>query len=100
MQGKGNTPAWLQAWTDRASYAVLSMTLIGFAVSVCTGEVVGVGQKTGDIKEDVKPFDNQILAICFTALKYFTMIGLYVGAIAAIYGIITFDPVMFFTEPQ
>jgi hypothetical protein len=33
-----------------------------------------------------------ICAACFTALKYLIMIGLYGGALAVVYGIITYEP--------
>ena len=35
------------------------MTLVVVVISLFTGEAVGGVQKTADIKEDVKPFDNQ-----------------------------------------
>jgi len=91
-QGKGNPPVWMQAWMYCATYAVLLMTLIVVVIPLFTGEVIGVNQKTGDLNEDVKPFDNFILAICFTVLKYFIMIGLYVGVVCIIYGAVTFKP--------
>merc|ERR1719313_3143051 len=68
------------------------MTLIVVVIPLFTGEVIGVNQKTGDISEDVKPFDNFILAACFTVLKYLIMIGLYIGVICIIYGACTFVP--------
>ena len=49
-------------------------------------------KKTGDLHEDVKTFDNYILAACLTALKYFGLIGLYVGMICLINGAVTFVP--------
>jgi len=91
-QGKGNPPVWMQAWMYCATYAVLLMTLIVVVIPLFTGEMIGVDQKTGDLKEDKKPFDNFILATCFTVLKYFIMIGLYVGVICIIYGTVTFQP--------
>merc|ERR1719375_2565024 len=60
-QGKGNPPVWMQMWMYCATYAVLLMTLIVVVIPLFTGEIVGVDQKTGDLKEDVKPFDNFIL---------------------------------------
>merc|ERR1719252_131425 len=74
------------------TYAVLAMTLIVMVVPLFTGETVGVDQKTGDIAEDSKPFENWILAGCFTVLKFLIMIGLYVGAVAIIYGTVTYVP--------
>merc|ERR1719152_443939 len=37
--------------------------------------------KTGDIKDDVQPFQNSIIAGLFTALKFLIMLGLYAGAL-------------------
>merc|ERR1719460_2631288 len=48
--------------------------------------------KTGEIPEGEKPFENSILAIAFTVLKFLIMLGLYVGALVVVYGIITFEP--------
>jgi hypothetical protein len=74
-QGTGNPPVWMQAWMYCTTYAVLAMTLCVVVIPLFTGEIIGVDQKTGDIKEDVKPFDNFILAGCFTVLKYLIMIA-------------------------
>jgi hypothetical protein len=90
--GQGNPQEWVQMWMYCCTYAVLLMTLIVCVIPLFTGEVIGVDQKTGDIKDDVKPFDNMILAGCFTVLKYLIMIGLYVGVIAIIYGAVTYKP--------
>jgi len=90
--GKGNPPVWMQAWMYCATYAVLLMTLIVVVIPLCTGELVGVNQKTGDIDDEHKPFTNFFLAACFTVLKYFIMIGLYVGVVCIIYGACTFQP--------
>jgi hypothetical protein len=68
------------------------MTLCVVVIPLFTGETIGVDQKTGDIKEDAKPFDNFILATCFTVLKFMIMIGLYVGVICIIYGTCTYVP--------
>jgi septal ring factor EnvC (AmiA/AmiB activator) len=91
-QGKGNPQVWVQMWMYCATYAVLLMTLIVVVIPLFTGEIVGVNSKTGDLEEDAKPFENFILAGCFTVLKYFIMIGLYIGVICIIYGACTFVP--------
>ena len=49
-------------------------------------EVISGDQKYGDLHKDVQTFVNFILPACFTALKYFVMIGLYVAMICFIYG--------------
>ena len=40
----------------------------------------------------MKPFEQPIIAGCFTALKFLIMLGLYIGALVVIYGIINFEP--------
>jgi len=90
--GRGNPQEWVQMWMYCCTYAVMMMTLIVCVIPLFTGEVIGVDQKTGDIKDDAKPFDNFILAGCFTALKFLIMIGLYVGAVAIVYGAYSYVP--------
>merc|ERR1719453_2362476 len=51
-----------------------------------------VDVKTGDIPKDAKPFEQPIIAGCFTALKFLIMLGLYAGALVVVYGIINFEP--------
>ena len=68
------------------------MTLVICVIPLFTGETIGVDPKTGDIADDAKPFENWILATCFTILKYLIMIGLYIGAIVIIYGTINYVP--------
>jgi hypothetical protein len=90
--GRGNPQEWVQMWMYCCTYAVLMMTLCVCVIPLFTGEVIGVDQKTGDIKDDAKPFDNFILAGCFTVLKFLIMIGLYIGAVAIVYGAYTYVP--------
>jgi len=90
--GQGNPQEWVQMWMYCCTYAVMMMTLVVCVIPLFTGDVIGVDQKTGDIQEDVKPFDNMILAGCFTVLKYLIMIGLYVGVVAIIYGAVSYVP--------
>merc|ERR1719515_607443 len=44
------------------------------------------------IPENEEHFENKICAIGFTVLKYLLMLGLYGGAIAIVYGIVTYVP--------
>merc|ERR1719160_592470 len=91
-QGKGNPPAWVQMWMYAISYAILALTLCALCVPLLTGEKVKFDKDTGDIQEDDQPFKNTIAAVGFTILKYAIMIGLYVGAVAVIYGTYTYEP--------
>merc|ERR1719174_734532 len=68
------------------------MTLIVCVIPIFTGKVIGVDVKTGDIPKDAKPFEQPIVAGCFTALKFLIMLGLYAGALVVVYGIINFEP--------
>jgi hypothetical protein len=91
-KGKGNPPEWVQLCMYFCTYAVLALTLSVTVIPLFTGEVIGVDPKTGDIPHDSQPFENQICAIFFTMVKYFIMLGLYVGVIFIIYGIYTYEP--------
>merc|ERR1719335_969773 len=91
-QGKGNPPEYVQAAMYCATYAVLAMTLVVCVIPIFTGKVIGVDVKTGEIKDDAKPFEQPIIASCFTVLKFLIMLGLYVGALIVVYGIINFKP--------
>merc|ERR1719440_1413721 len=68
------------------------MTLTVCLIPLFTGETIAIDENTGDIAEDAEPFSNWILAGCFTALKFLIMVMLYVGAMAVIYGTITYVP--------
>merc|ERR1719159_2129594 len=69
------------------------MTLIVVVIPLLTGEMVAVDKKTGDIDENTKPpFETMGCAIAFTCLKYLILLMLYGGALAVVYGIITFVP--------
>jgi len=91
-QGKGNPPEYVQAAMYCATYAVLAMTLCVVVIPIFTGEPLRTDPKTGEVPEGVTPFENKILAGCFTVLKFLIMLGLYVGALVVVYGIITFKP--------
>merc|ERR1719152_1118192 len=91
-QGKGNPPEDVQVAMYCATYAVLAMTLVVCVIPIFTGKVFGVDVKTGDIPSDAKPFEQPIIAGCFTALKFLIMLGLYAGALVVVYGIINFEP--------
>jgi len=91
-KGQGNPPEWVQVCMYFCTYSVLLMTLVVCVIPLFTGETIGVDPKTGDIADEAEPFKNSILAIAFTVLKYLILIGLYGGAIAVVYGIITYKP--------
>jgi len=91
-KGKGNPPEWVQVCMYFCTYSVLMMTLCVCVIPLFTGEVVGVDPKTGDIPEDAQPFQNQCCAIAFTCLKFLILLGLYGGALAVVYGIVTYVP--------
>jgi len=91
-KGKGNPPEWAQICMYFCTYAVLLMTLIVCIIPLFTGETIGVDPKTGDIPADTQPFKNNIVAICFTVLKYLILIMLYGGSLAVVYAICTYVP--------
>merc|ERR1719506_2995963 len=96
-QGKGNPPEYVQAAMYCSTYAVLAMTLCVVVIPILMGTPLKADKETGELEDDVKPFDDSttfgwIAATCFTVLKYLILLGLYVGAIVVVYGIITFEP--------
>jgi hypothetical protein len=91
-KGKGNPPEWVQLAMYYCTYSVLLMTLIVAIIPLFTGEVIHVDVHTGEIPDGVTPFQNQCCAITFTALKYLILLGLYGGALAVVYGVITYEP--------
>merc|ERR1719160_1366785 len=76
-KNRGNPPEWAQICMYFCTYAILLMTLIVCIVPLFTGEVIGVDPKTGDIPSDTQPFKNNIVAACFTGLKYLILLMLY-----------------------
>merc|ERR1719191_1756883 len=91
-KNRGHPPEWAQICMYFCTYAVLLMTLIVCIIPLFTGEVIGVDPKTGDIPHDAQPFQSQACAIAFTCLKYIILLMLYGGALAVVYGIITYVP--------
>jgi len=91
-KNRGNPPVWAQICMYFCTYALLLMTLIVCIIPLFTGEVIGVDPKTGDIPHDAQPFESQACAIAFTVLKYIILLMLYGGALAVVYGIITYVP--------
>jgi hypothetical protein len=91
-KNRGNPPEWAQICMYFCTYAVLLMTLIVCVIPLFTGEVIGVDPKTGDIPHDSQPFTSPACAVAFTVLKYLVLLMLYGGALAVVYGIITYVP--------
>jgi len=91
-KNKGDPPEWAQVCMYFCTYAVLLMTLVVTVIPLFTGETISVDPKTGQIPDDCEPFKMQAVAIAFTVLKYIILLMLYVGALAVVYGICTFEP--------
>merc|ERR550537_666399 len=89
--GKGNPPIWMQYWMYAMTYSILLLTLIALVIPLFSGEKVPLNEN-GEPDEEHMPFKNTCAAICFTILKYLIMIGLYIGAIAIIYGTYNYEP--------
>merc|ERR1719378_1592329 len=91
-KNKGDPPEWAQVCMYFCTYAVLLLTLVVTVIPLFTGETISVDPKTGQIPDDCEPFKMQAVAIAFTVLKYIILLMLYVGALAVVYGIITYVP--------
>ena len=70
-QGKGNPPVYVQLAMHCCTYSSLTMTFCVYVAPVFMGKAIGVDVKTGDIKEDEKPFEQPIIVGRFTMLKFF-----------------------------
>ncbi len=68
------------------------MTLCACVIPIFIGKAMEVDLKTGELQHDDQPFENWILAGLSTALTLLIMLGLYVGALLAVYGISNFQP--------
>jgi len=90
-QGTGNPPEWVQYCMLGCAYSVLGATIMVCIIPVFTGGQAKIDEKSGVLEED-NPFKNQILAICFTAIRYLCLLGLYGGFCGVCYGIIMFEP--------
>ena len=56
------------------------MTLIVSIIPLVTGEVIGVDQKTGDLNENAKPFDNfEVTCIIYGAAPFVPPAGTWPG---------------------
>ena len=58
-------------YTPPISVTMLVMSVI----PIFAGKVIRVAAKTGDINNDAKPFEQPIIAGCFTDLKFLIMFG-------------------------
>jgi len=90
-QGTGNPPEWVQYCMLGCAYSVLATTITVCIIPVFTGGQAKLDEKSG-VMEESNPFQNQILAITFTALRYLCLLGLYGGFCGVCYGIVTFEP--------
>merc|ERR1719486_1580617 len=90
-QGTGNPPEWVQWCMLGCAYSVLATTLTVCIIPVFTGGSPKINEKSG-VLEDENPFQNNILAMVFTALRYLCLLGLYGGFAGVCYGIIMFEP--------
>merc|ERR1719169_63269 len=89
--GTGNPPEWVQMCMLGCAYAVLATTLTVCIIPVFTGGSPKINEKSG-VLEDENPFQNNILAMVFIALRYLCLLGLYGGFAGVCYGIIMFEP--------
>ena len=89
--GDENPQERVKMWMYCCTHAAMLMALCVCVIPLFSGAVVGIDQKTGDIKEDPKPFVHFILAGCFTVLFSITA-DLCVGAVSIVYGACIYEP--------
>jgi hypothetical protein len=97
-KGTGNPQEHVQLAMQCVAYAILANTLMVLLIPVFTKftnekpvEEVKLDEDTGDVSDE-NPFESQILAILFTAVRYAAFLGLYIGFGVVVYGLFTFEP--------
>merc|ERR1719253_1379095 len=95
-KGQGNPQEFVQLAMQAVAYSILANTVMVLIIPVflnCDTNDVELDKNTGELKTDGKnPFENAILAMTFTAIRYACFLALYVGFGAVVYGLFTFEP--------
>merc|ERR550537_413957 len=95
-KGQGNPQEFVQLAMQGVAYSILANTVMVLIIPVflnCDTNDVELDKNTGELKTDGKnPFENAILAMTFTAIRYACFLALYVGFGAVVYGLFTFEP--------
>merc|ERR1719262_1263281 len=91
-RGSGDPQDWARMCMHAVSYAILANTLLVCLIPVFCAKEVEMGPN-GELKMDgSNPFENSVLRVLFTAIRYCAFLGLYVGFGGVIVGVFMFEP--------
>jgi len=89
---QGAPQEWVQFCMHSVTYAILANTLMVMLVPIFTKSPMEI-EPTGEVKTEQKtPMGNSSLQFVFNALRYLTVIGLYVGFGGVVVGVFLFEP--------
>jgi len=98
-KGQGNPQEYVQIAMQCVAWSILANTVLVLLIPLFTKWVVGkeaeleLDETTHDMKlEGANPFENKIMAVLFTAVRYVCFLALYVGFGVVVYGLFTFEP--------
>jgi len=94
-RGQGNPQDWVQMCMQACTYAILFNTIFVLLVPLVTSNGKKLKtNKTGEIEldENNNPFENDILKLLFTVLRYVAFFALYVGFGGVCVGVFMFEP--------
>merc|ERR1719158_1779340 len=93
-KGQGAPQEWVQFAMKSVTYSILATTLMVLIVPIVTPMKEVEVEETGEIKADSKqnPFESPLLQGIFNAIRYLTVIALYVGFGAVLVGLFKVTP--------
>jgi hypothetical protein len=92
-KGTGNPQDWVRWSMLGVTYSILANTLMVMIIPLVTKKEVKTDKETGEMDlEGGNPFENRMLAIVFSVVRYACFLGLYVGFGAVCVGVFLFEP--------
>merc|ERR550537_1325730 len=92
-KGEGNPQEWVQFAMQAVAYSILVNTLLVLAVPIFTQKEVELDEETHDVKLDQPdPFNNPMIAMLLTGVRYAAFLGLYAGFATVCVGLYMFEP--------
>merc|ERR1719247_2225039 len=93
-KGQGAPQEYVQFAMQSVTYSILATTLMVLVVPIVTPMKEVEVEETGEVKADSKqnPFESPLLQGIFNAIRYLTVIALYVGFGAVLVGLFKFTP--------
>merc|ERR1719460_1764061 len=91
-KGTGNPQDWVRMSMQAVTYSILANTLMVMLIPIVTAKEVKTDDEGMMDQEGANPFENSVLAIVFTVIRYVVFLGLYVGFGAVCVGVFLFKP--------